>query len=129
MGFSMRIKKTEIPIYRIPLTLIESSDIDKIKRYFKRIKFDFEDSTVYAHVICHYRIVNDKEYHCIYMIFNRNNSHRKLKYSVIAHECKHAADYVFDYVSAENTKDEPYAYLLEYIFIKVCKFLNVKEEI
>ena len=54
MGFSMRTKKIKIPIYKMRVTLIESSDKDNLVKYFKRIGFDFEDDSVFAHTISHY---------------------------------------------------------------------------
>lgn len=48
--------------------------------------------------------------------------------SVLAHECVHIADYVFDYtgMNAESFAEgnEPYAYLIGYLFGKIEKIIN-----
>lgn len=46
-------------------------------------------------------------------------------HGVIAHECSHAADYIFEYIDAKHDFDnpEPYAYLVGWICEKVYEFI------
>ncbi len=125
----MRIKKTKIPIYKTPLILIESNNLAKVKTYFKKIDYVFEDDSIFGHTIQHYLIKENKKYNCIYVLFNRKNDYSKLKHSIIAHECNHIANFVFEYIGADSYSDEPYTYLVEYLVKEICNFLEIKDEL
>ena len=120
----MRIKKTKIPIYKIRMTLIESSNKEKVVKYFKRMDFDFECEDIFAHIIEYHRKENNKKYYCIYLVFNRENKHSKITHGVIAHEVVHATDAIFHYIEEEKT-EECYAYLVEYLINMICEFLEI----
>ncbi len=126
----MRIKKTSIPIYKVRLTLIETSDNDKLIKWFSKLGYDKleKDRKIYAITVWDYRQIKDKMYRCVYLVFNRKRKLNKLTYGAIAHECTHAADYIFNYIGEEKS-EECYAYLVEYLVNIVCKFLNINNEI
>ena len=110
------------------MTFIESSDKNKLINYFKKIDFDFDDDSIFAHMIEHFRKENNKEYHCIYLVFNRKNEYSKITYGVITHEAAHAVDAIFNYIN-EGKTEESFAYLIEYLVKEICKFLKIKYEI
>ncbi len=126
----MRIKKTSIPIYKVRLTLIETSDSKKLIKYFLKFGYDKleRDRKIYAITVWDYRTIKDKMYRCVYLIFNRKQKLNKLTYGAIAHEYTHAADYIFDYIGEEKT-EECYAYLVEYFVKEICNFLEIKDEL
>lgn len=121
----MRIKKIKIPIYKMRVTFIETFDKNKLVNYFKKINYVFENNEIFAHMISHFRKENDKEYYCIYLIFNCKNEYSKLTYGAISHESCHAADAIFNYIGKGST-EESYSYLVEYLVGEACKFLNIK---
>ena len=123
----MRIKHHRIPIYKKFLTLIESSDVDKVNAYFEKIGCDWEREQIYAHMVVHNRKIKGIKYRCIYVVLNRKNID-KLTHGVIAHECTHVADEIFHRMGEERA-DECYAYLVEYLVDVVCEFLNLDNEI
>lgn len=110
------------------MTLIESSDKDKLVNYFKRIDFNFDNDALFAHTIQHFRKEADKEYYCIYLIFNRHNKYSKITYGIIVHEAVHAVEFIFNYIN-EGKTEESFAYLTEYVVKEICEFLKIKYEI
>ncbi len=125
----MRIKKLKIPIYNYRLTLIESSDTKKLFEYFKKVDVDFDKREIFAHAVEATCIEKGERWLCIYLVLNRKNKFTIMSHSVIAHEAKHIADFIFDKLGCKWFDDEPHNYLTEYIVKATNEFLGIKDEI
>lgn len=122
----MKVKHFEIQPYSCRLTLIHSNDIEEVRRYFRRIDFDFEAETMYAHAINHKYVKQGLEFGAVYIVLNDKNEYRALTLGTIAHEAFHASNMIFDQVGAlpDIDNDEPQAYLIGYITDLIIQFLT-----
>ena len=111
--------KFKIPIYRQRAEIIITDDSDEL---YKKTGIEKED--IFATVYSHTAKENKLEYRCLYFVFNPFHTHKAITNGDLVHEAVHGAGFIFDHIGYEQSSglDEPFAYLVEYIFNIIEKF-------
>lgn len=107
----MKSKTVDIPIYFGKLTIINTTNFEKInKKYHTKINKNLYDAVVFKS--------------------NKNNEYivvlKKIDWSVIAHEVVHLVNNIFidTGIQLDRINDEPQAYLTGWIFTEIIEFLK-----
>lgn len=109
--------------------MIESSDTKEMFQYFKKVDVNFDKHELFAHALEATRLEKGERWLCVYLVLNRKNKFNIMSHSIIAHEAKHIADFIFDKIGCHYFDDEPHNYLTEYIVKTANEFLGIKDEI
>lgn len=77
-------------------------------------------------VFAHTYFGSIKDWQCIKIIFNFNNSHSKITHGCVAHECIHACNMILEHrgIISSFNNDEAQAYFLEWIVNECYKFFD-----
>lgn len=113
----MNKKKIKIPLYSGDVTIIQTDNFKKIEK-----KYSFES----LHTLDAFMFRNPKKngYSRYIIVFSKT-----IDSSVIAHECLHFVNYVFEdsNIILDIKNDEPQCYLLDWIVSECHKFLNIDD--
>lgn len=111
----MKIKKIKIPLYSGTVKIIQTNNFKKLEKKYNLESLHGIDAFIFRH---------DKKdgYSRYILIFPK-----KVDPVVIAHECLHFVNYVFEdsRIGLDVVNDEPQCYLLGWIVEECHKFLNV----
>lgn len=70
-------------------------------------------------------VLDKDNYHSIVMLFDPEY----IEYSILTHECKHAADKIFDHICEQDTRHESHAYLVGWLMKCCLKALNIPNKV
>ena len=121
---SIKIKKIVMPIYRQSITLGVSKNLENLT---KKLNIHEEDLDYKKWQAITVRTRNKNGYKKSYLLFDNKN----LELKNIVHEVAHLCIWIcrdLD-IKIEANNDEPFAYMVEYTFNEICKFLNIKTNI
>lgn len=107
----MKKTKIKVPVYDRVVYVIHATNMDKVTK-----KFDLRPGAEKYDAFCF------RKDDFIYAVFQTKKPH------IIAHECVHLVNMIFDDVNAELDlrNDEPQAYLTGFLFKKIYKSLHKK---
>lgn len=105
----MKAYKIKVPIYQSEVRVVYSKDMAAVTN-----KYNLRPGANKYDAFCF------RKGDHIYVIFQNKAPH------IIAHECVHLVNMIFDdvFVELDLKNDEAQAYLTGYLFKKICKFLK-----
>jgi hypothetical protein len=119
---TMSISGFDMVMYPCQLWVVVNGDIEGVNQAFEDCDGKpFTESPAKADARVMFAVEKETGL-CGAMIYTRE---KDIAYDVIAHEAVHAADAVFDYICAYSQSfqdgNEPYAYLVGWIFKQTCQ--------
>jgi hypothetical protein len=119
----MKIKASEVPLYRGKLVIMIAESANSIKKYIP----DWSDMEIYAST--YYAPYKKKQGY--YIILNFKSPYRKIQHGTITHEAVHAAHFIMKHkgMMGDFVNDESEAYLVEWIVDEVYKFIKKTKNI
>jgi hypothetical protein len=109
-------KEIHIPIYKNMLWIILSDNMEEVQKLVPDMNVPY----LFGHTVTSY----DGRGDFIGVILNPKDA--EFRWSIVAHEAAHAAAIILRTrgVDGDYKNDEPYAYLLEWIFEQIENFLD-----
>lgn len=122
----MKYKTIKVPIYPCYFTVAETQNAEEFSTRFN-LDVDYEP---YASTLHGSIKRGGRQRNCVFILLNRSNEHSPLSLSVIAHECFHASQMVFDIIGQEagEGREEPQAYLIDWFFEECMNFLGIEDD-
>jgi hypothetical protein len=120
-----KYKVIDIPIYggKLVIGYLNEEELKK--------EFDIDYKTMLATT---YSRINYKSYNTILINFNFDNKYQYIDYGIIAHECVHFKNFLFERIGfqCDTENDEAEAYLIEWVMnqtILLLEGMGFKEQI
>lgn len=124
----LRHKTIKVPLYPCRLVLIDSNDPEAID---KKFNLGFSEGGYEVYGSCVLGSIKRKgqkgkmaDLRAVFLVFNTENETDIITPGVIAHECLHFMNCLFNELGANEDKDdEPYNYFLQWAVDECHKFL------